>query len=221
MNLLEAIEKRHSVRSYLDRPLDDEAAEQLNRVISECNQESGMHIQLVRNDPSAFQSGLAKYGSFRNVSDYIALIGRKGKDLEEKAGYYGEKIVLAAQQAGLNTCWTALTYKKNPDAYRIDEGEKLVMVISVGYGENQGVPHRSKAPEKTARLQADDPDWYLRGVACALMAPTAMNQQKYYISRSGRKVSVKAGIGIHVKTDLGIVKYHFEAGAGKENFEWA
>ena len=138
MNLIEAIEQRHSVRSYLLQPLDDETAEQLNEVIRECNEEGGLHIQLVRNDPSAFSSGLAKYGQFSNVTDYIALIGKKSSDLEEKAGYYGEKIVLAAQRLGLNTCWVALTFRKNPDAYTVSAGEKLVMVIAVGHGAVQG-----------------------------------------------------------------------------------
>ena len=186
MNLIEAIEQRHSVRSYLLQPLDDETAEQLNEVIRECNEEGGLHIQLVRNDPAAFSSGLAKYGQFSNVTDYIALIGKKSSDLEEKAGYYGEKIVLAAQQLGLNTCWVALTFRKNPDAYTVSAGEKLVMVIAVGHG----------------------------------AVPTAMNQQKFRISRKGNTVSIRSGLGIHTKTDTGIVRYHFETGAGKENFEW-
>ena len=220
MDLIEAIDQQHSVRSYLVQPLDDETAEQLNEVIRECNEEGGLHIQLVRNDPSAFSSGLAKYGQFSNVTDYIALIGKKSSDLEEKAGYYGEKIVLAAQRLGLNTCWVALTFRKNPDAYTVSAGEKLVMVIAVGHGAVQGVPHKSKEAEKLAELKADDPEWYLRGIACALKAPTAMNQQKFRISRKGNTVSIRSGLGIHTKTDTGIVRYHFEIGAGKENFEW-
>ena len=34
------------------------------------------------------------------------------------------------------------------------------------------------------------------------------------------KVEIQTGYGPFVKTDKGIVKYHFEIGAGKENFEW-
>ena len=58
-------------------------------------------------------------------------------------------------------------------------------------------------------------------VACALLAPTAINQQKFKFSlHDGNKVSVKAGLGFYSKVDLGIVKYHFEIGAGVKNFEW-
>ena len=43
------------------------------------------------------------YTSFSGVKNYIALIGKKSPNLEEACGYYGEKIVLRAQQLGLNT----------------------------------------------------------------------------------------------------------------------
>ena len=52
------------------------------------------------------------------------------------------------------------------------------------------------------------------------MAPTAINQQKFYIEKTGDEVEITAGLGFYAKVDLGIVKYHFETGAGKENFKW-
>lgn len=50
------------------------------------------------------------------------------------------------------------------------QGKKIVSIIAVGHGKNQGVPHKS---------------------------------------------GPMSGI------DKGIIKHHFELGAGKENFEWA
>ena len=64
------------------------------------------------------------------------------------------------------------------------------------------------------------PDWFKSGVEAELLAPTAMNQQKFLFSFDGNRVSAKAGMGFYTKVDLGIVKYHFEVGAGTENFEW-
>jgi hypothetical protein len=49
---------------------------------------------------------------FTGVQNYIALIGKKSSSLEEQAGYYGEQLVLTAQQLGLNTCWVAMTVSK-------------------------------------------------------------------------------------------------------------
>jgi hypothetical protein len=48
----------------------------------------------------------------------------------------------------------------------------------------------------------------------AMMAPTAMNQQKFLISLDGEEPVITAGRGPMAKIDLGIVKYNFEAASG-------
>lgn len=221
MEIMEVMKQRHSVRQYQNKPIDAAVLSALKAEIDAVNVESGLHIQLVTNEPKAFDGFMAHYGKFSGVTNYIALVGKKGKDLEEKCGYYGEKIVLKAQELGLNTCWVAMTYSKIPDAFKVDKGEKLTVVISLGYGNTQGVAHKSKAPEAVSNIGADTPDWFKNGVNAALLAPTAMNQQKFYLTYANGKVSVKAGMGFYTKLDLGIVKYHFELGAGRENFNWA
>lgn len=221
MDLMQAIRERHSVRQYTDTPLTPEEIAALQAEIDHCNAEGGLHFQLVTNEPKAFDSRMAHYGKFSGVSSYFALIGPKGPDLDEKCGYYGERLVLAAQMLGLNTCWVAMTYKRIPDVFTVDPGEKLVIVISVGHGQTQGNPHRSKAFPAAVTGSANLPAWFIAGVECALLAPTATNQQKFQFGLKDGKVMVKTGLGPCIKVDLGIVKYHFEVGAGKENFEWA
>lgn len=221
MELLEAIKERHSVRQYQNKPLGEDIISELQKEVDECNQESGLHIQLVTNEPKAFDGFMAHYGKFSGVTNYFALIGKKGADLEEKCGYYGERLVLKAQQMGLNTCWVALTYSKIKSAFVIDSGEKLCIVIALGYGENQGVPHKSKTFNAVAKTEGEIPVWFRDGVDAALLAPTAMNQQKFMLTLSGDQVNAKAGMGFYSKIDLGIVKYHFEIAAGKDNFTWA
>ena len=71
------------------------------------------------------------------------------------------------------------------------------------------------------KVESNPPTWFLQGIDAALLAPTAINQQKFTFSLQGNTVSAKAGIGFYSKIDLGIAKYHFEVGAGKENFRWA
>lgn len=220
MELMEAMEKRHSVRSYEQRPLEGTILEELEAEIARCNRESGLHIQLVTGEPKAFDCFMAHYGKFSGVTSYIALVGKKGKTLDETCGYYGERLALKAQQLGLNTCWVAMSYKKIPGAFRIDRGEKLTVVLALGYGKTQGVPHTSKAPEAVSDLDGQSPEWFRVGVEAALLAPTAMNQQKFTLTREAEQVSTKSGTGFYTKLDLGIVKYHFELGAGKENFTW-
>ena len=223
MNYQQLMSNRHSVRQYLDKPLDAAVLARLEQETEVCNRESGLHIQLIVNEPKAFSGLMAHYGRFSGVSSYFALVGRKGPDLDEKCGYYGERLVLTAQALGLNTCWVALTYSKVKTAFTVGDGEKLVAVIALGYGETQGTAHRSKAfSDVSATPEQDTPDWYRNGIQAALLAPTAMNQQKFRFSLSdGNRVSAQPGTGFYTKMDLGIVKYHFELGAGREQFRWA
>lgn len=220
MTMMEAMRARHSVRSYVDRPLEADTVNILEEEISICNREGNLHIQLVKDEPEAFGGFMARYGKFSGVKNYIALAGPKGPDLEEKCGYYGERLVLLAQSLGLNSCWVAMSYDRGKAACKLGAGEKLCIVIALGYGATQGVPHKSKAVEQVMAAKGEVPEWFRAGVEAALLAPTAMNQQKFKFALEDGTVAVSAGMGFYSKIDLGIVKYHFELGAGRENFRW-
>ena len=144
MTIQEAIEARHSIRAYKDQPLADEVVRRLEEEIAVVNQKGNLHVQLIRNEPKAFQGTMAKYGKFRNANNYIVMAGKKAEDLDERVGYYGEHLVLLAQTLGLNTCWVGLSYSKVPGTYVLDEGEKIACYIAIGYGETQGVGHKIK-----------------------------------------------------------------------------
>ena len=163
MELKDAIRNRHSVRKYKDQPIDEATADALKKTIERCNEESGLNIQLVLDEPKAFANKLVTYGQFSGVRNYLVMAGPKGTEWEEKIGYYGEKIVIFAQTIDLNTCWVAL------------------------------------------------------------LAPTAVNQQKFkFILHPDNRVEAKAFSSLwgYTHVDLGIAKYNFELAAGKENFEW-
>lgn len=220
MEIMEAIKARHSVRSYTDKKIEGEVLDSLRQTIAECNKASGLNIQLCVNEPTAFTGMMARYGKFNNVKNYIALVGKKGDILEEQCGYFGEKIVLNAQQLGLNNCWVAMTFSKgkSKNVIKIKPGEKLLMVIAIGYGDNCGVPHKAKSIEELSKVNGAMPDWFRSGMQAAQLAPTAMNQQKFVFSLSGNAVDASAGSGFYTKVDLGIAKYHFEVGAGDYRF---
>ena len=228
MTLQEAIQARHSVRAYTGRPLTDEDAQALQVKIEELNRMGQLHIQLIRNEPKAFLGPFARYGKFRNVTDYLVMAGVKADDLDERIGYYGEQLVLFAQTIGLNTCWVGLSYTKIPDTYVLNEGEVIQAYISIGYGETQGVSHKIKRIDQVSNVSDSTPEWFRRGVEAALLAPTAINQQKFSFEYVGStdglpQVRAKKGFSLvgYTHMDLGIAKYHFEIGAGKDNFNWA
>lgn len=221
MDYLELAKRRHSVRSFLDKEIEGTTKIELEMFIAECNKEGNLSIHFFTNEPNAFNTFLAHYGKFTNVKNYIVLIGKKSDDLEERCGYYGQKIVMKAQELGLNTCFVALTYGKKKVPYELKSNEKIVCSIAIGYGQTQGVEHKTKNFEQVSITKDNYPDWYRKGVEFALLAPTAMNQQKFTFELvEGNKVKVKPGAGFYTKVDLGIVKYNFELGADKENFEW-
>ena len=219
MDIMELMRGRHSVRQYLDRPIPPDIREQLNAYARRLNREGGLNIQILYDEPECFNSRMAHYGKFENARNYIAMVGEKHPDLDERCGYYGEMLVLKAQALGLNTCWVALTHGRSRAV--VAEGEKEVIIISLGYGKTPGSARRSKAASEVSNVADDSPAWFRNGIEAALLAPTAVNQQKFRFERHGNEVSARAGlIGTCLKVDLGIVKCHFELGAGKENFTW-
>lgn len=218
MNTIELMKQRHSVRWFTDETIEEETIKELNKEIQLCNEEGNLHIQLITNEPEAFQAGKPSYGQFKGCRNYLALVGPKDKD--EQIGYYGERIVLKAYELGLSGCWVALTYKKGKAVFDIADGEKLYLVVALGYGQNKGTEHKIKVISDVSDYKDGDPDWYRNGIEAALLAPTAMNQQKFHFERNGDKVKAKAGLGFYTKIDLGIAKYHFELGSGKGKDIW-
>ena len=229
MTLTEAIKARHSVRRYKDEPIPAEVLTILADKVRAINQEAGLHVQLVTDEPKSF-SGLMAYGSFSGVKNYFVMAGKKGEDLDEKIGYYGEQLVLLAQTLGLNTCWAGLSYSKISGTYELADGEKIGCYIALGYGQSQGKEHKVKPVKEISNASDLTPNWFKNGVEAAQLAPTAVNQQKFRLEYLGLqdgcplpRVLAKPLFSMvgYSKMDLGIVKYHFEIGAGKENFAWA
>ena len=210
MEILEIMQQRHSVRQYTDRAIEPEKRTVLDALTQEINRKAGLSVQIIYDDPKCFDSFMAHYGKFAGVRNYIALIGKKAPGLDETLGYYGEELVLKAQELGLNTCWVALTHGKSKAA--VGRGEKEVCLIALGYGVTQGVEHKSRPMQELCTCGEPMPEWFRCGMNAAMLAPTAMNQQKFRFELlPDGTVKAACGSGFYTKLDLGIVKYHFEA----------
>ena len=219
MTIEEAMYNRHSVRAYMDEPIDDDAKEALQQKVDEINAESGLKITLFFDEPEAFSGKLAKYGKFKNCKNYAAIVAKNDED--EKVGYFGEKLVIFAQSIGINSCWVGLTYNKKAVNVNLGDDERLLIVIALGYGETQGSQHKNRQMKDLCTVEnAEMPNWFLSAMSAAMTAPTAVNQQKFHFTLSGDTVKAKALFGPYSRMDLGIVKYHFELGAGGKNFKW-
>lgn len=213
MTEIEAILERHSVRNYKDVKIEAEKIQKLNECIDEVNKEGNVRFVLCEEAGNTYNRLLNRAMGLGSAPSVIACIGPDDETLDERIGYYGEKIVLYAQSLGLNTCWAGTYNKKNVPA-KEQPGERLVLTIAIGYGVDGGRVRKSKTAEDVTSGKADRPDWFNRGVEMALLAPTAINQQKFEIVlNDDDSVSFVDKGGVLSMVDLGIVRYHYEVGA--------
>lgn len=219
MDIMQAMRERNSVRRYKEEPIEQEKIDAIQNCIDEIVAATGLDIRLVTDEPEAFTGAMASYGHFSGCSNYITFCSENGRG--EEIGYYGEEIVLLCQMLGLNTCWVALTFSKNKVPVKPKKGEKLQIVISVGYGVHCGRPHKNKPMEELCSAEGEMPEWFRNSMEAVMLAPTAMNQQKFHFTLvDDNKVKAKALLGPYAKMELGIAKYHFELGADGHEFEW-
>ncbi len=218
MTLTEAMQARHTVRKYTSAPLPAELISKLNDRIKENNQKHGVSIKLITGD-EAVLGPLIKLILAKGVKNYFLLAGSDTPELGERLGYSSADLMLYAQTLGLNTWWVGGTYSRKSAAEKAEDN-KVIGIVAVGYGVEQGKPHKSKAPEKVSSYEGEAPGWFREGAKAALLAPTALNKQAFFIKGHDGKVSITCDNGIFTGADLGLVKYHFELGAGIDNFEW-
>lgn len=220
MELLQAIQQRHSVHKFTNEKINDKIGQQLQEFIEQCNKESNCNFILKLNEPHSLNKKLFNYGDIENCKNYIILIEDKTCN-EEKVGYFGQKIVLKIQQLGLNSAWLSLSIFKNKKLFKLKKDEKLNLIIAFGYGAYHGIEHKSKSIEKLISVKGIMPEWFRKGMEAVVLAPSAINQQKFkFILKENNIVKAKALTAFYSKYDLGIAKYHFEIGAGIENFSW-
>ena len=215
MSGLDAIKNRHSVRNYEAKKIEADKVEKIRAKIEELNKEGNLHLQFMEDAGKTYNKLFNKVAGLGSAPSVIACVGIDDETLEQRVGYYGEKLVLFIQELGLNTCWAGTFNEKNIGA-EVGDGEKLVISIAVGYGKDKGKPHKSKSPEQVIEAKGDRPYWFNKGVDMALLAPTAINQQKFIIRlNEDESVDFVDKGGIFSQVDLGIVRCHFEIGAEK------
>lgn len=220
MTIQEAMKERHMVRKYQEKPIPTETAVQLQARLAQDNQASGLCLTLVTDNNDGL-GAMAKLIS-KNVSNYIILAGPDTPALDELLGYWGADAMLFAQTLGLNSWWVGGMFNaKGAVKHLTGTGLRVTGVIAVGYGATQGIPHKSKAAAGISSYEGAVPQWFRDGVSALLLAPTALNKQAYRVHGKGNKVTLSCDSGHFAGIDLGIGKYHFESGAGKDNFEWA
>lgn len=245
--LIDAINIRTSIRSYDPDPIDDDTARQLDMTIDAVNMLADAHIQLVRDQPAVFADANAS-GHLNNAANYLAVVGPKDDDgARERAGFYTERVVLAATLRGLGTCWVGGSWDRSKAARhcRLSAGEELYLGVVIGYPERhfdrmaksytelaamRDAHRESKTYEQFTAPMGDEaraaaPDWFKAGVQAAMKAPSAMNRQPIVFSYNPDDDTAAAMIDPNAESgqalnDLGIAKLHFQIGAGSGTWAW-
>lgn len=231
--LLEAIDKRRSVRSYINKSVDKESIEKINGIINKLNKEDSFRFELIIDSPKAFSSFRKSYGTFKGVNSYISLvINEKDPDAMEKIGYYGEQLLLEAVKMNLGTCWVFATFDKDSVITKLNSGEKLIGVITIGYhnesfsfGEKLSYSlvgaRKVKPLDYYYSSEEELPDWFLGGVSALSKAPSAINTRPVVMTfKDGITTATLGRKSKAPQTDLGIAKFHFVSGAGGGCFSW-
>lgn len=231
MDIYEAVKTRRSVRDYNSDALTDEDIDALIEEIAYINYKGNLNVQLRVDEPQTFVGGFASYGNIKGACNYIAMVGPKGKTIDERLGYYGERLVLAAQMRGISSVWLGLTYNKGKMGAIVGKGDVCPLVIAIGYSDKGGSPRKVKPLGQFAKVKgkpAEDvdglPQWFASGLEMVQLAPSAMNQQRYAFDlvdgAQGMSVRATTKRGPYTKSDLGIAKYHFEIGANRYSNDW-
>lgn len=215
MQYLEVMKQRHSVRKFTDKSLSESIVNELITQISLVNQMGDLSIELITNEPKAFGSMIRTFGRIKNCRNYLVVKGKNDDFLDWKAGLYGERIVLKAQELGLNSCWVAGGFKQVEGTFTVRTDERVVCYILLGYGENNGISHKTKSFDEVVRQVKYEsaPLWFKRGIEAALLAPTAMNKQDFVfaIDADNEEIALVISNGSKYSTlDCGIAASHFE-----------
>ena len=213
-----AMRQRHTVRKFTSEPLSAELISQLNDRVCANNERFGLAISLKVGDESALPGALKLFFA-KGVRNYFVLAGSDRPGLDEDLGYASADLMLFAQALGLNTWWIGGTFSRKNVEQAVPV-KKVIGIVAVGFGVTPGTAHKSKMAAEASSYEGPEPQWFADGVQAALLAPTALNKQCFRIAGAGNKVSISENGGAFSGADIGIVKYHFELGAGNA-FEWA
>lgn len=234
---IDAVEKRVSRRTYINKIISNDDILTIVKLIDEINKESSLNIQFIKNGKDAFNGFKASYGLIGGANSFIALVGNKKlENYKQKIGYYGEMIVLEATNLNLGTCWVGGTYDKIQCQKYINfnENEELVCIIVIGHTSKEfSIKEKVVKSVSKSKVGFDDilisnnkniDGWINEGIKSAFLAPSALNKKEIRYEIKNEKISafIKEKNHGYEEVDLGISMLHFQLGAisKKYNGNW-
>jgi nitroreductase len=208
MNLLEAIERRVSVRSYDKRPVETDLLKRLITLSQTADHLTDVapRVELVSGAEQTQIIISHVIGSYGLVLTppylLVGVMPTESDSARIDLGCVLEQVVLEATRLGLGTCWITGTYDAQSagDTVGLAQGEVAAAVIALGYPSERGWGRvHTSAVRRLARghkrkplkeivfaerwgkpWSPDDADPTLVSVLeCARLAPSAVNRQPW------------------------------------------
>lgn len=138
--LAQTVKNRKSVRTYIEKPLEDSDKEKINKYIEYLSAEehpftAKVRIKLFDVDKDINSKDLGTYGVIKGARTYLGVAVNEVPDAMEAVGYVFEKLVLYAQSIGLGTCWLGGTFNRGEfaKAMKLTENEFFPIASPIGY----------------------------------------------------------------------------------------
>ncbi len=152
-NVIQAMKKRISVRTYDGQPLSDADRGAIEALVSSVQNPFGARTRFALLSVDTAER-IGTYGFIRGAKQYIAGCVKQGGMDFEGYGYAMEHIVLSATAMSLGTCWLGI-FKRGPFGEAMKpEGEVMPAVAAVGYAaEKRSLMDRMVASGAGARTR--------------------------------------------------------------------
>ncbi|MDY0235765.1 MAG: nitroreductase family protein [Gudongella sp.] len=207
-SIFEIIKTRKSVRSYLDKEIEED---ELKKIMRDINKFQGpfrdeVRFELIIDDKvSLNEAKLGTYGIIQGAKYYLAVIATRDKECLFELGYATERAILYLTDRNLGTCWMGGTFERANFANKVElkEGEYLPVVVPFGY-----IKDKQSIKDKMIRMSAGSDkrtDWggvffneefgkplhpndaglYKSALEAVRVAPSASNKQPWRVIKKG------------------------------------
>lgn len=237
--VMETIQKRHSVRTYENRPLLSQDREALLTCMKQLDNPFGVpvHEYIIDKELNAEGEKLGTYGVIKGASTFLGVSIPDTELAPLAAGYEFENLILFATHMGLGTVWLAATFNRDSfaSAMEIPENELFPAISPVGYpaAKRSLTETLMRSTMKSASrkewkelffqndfhtpLTKDMAGAYARPLEMVRLAPSAKNAQPWRVRKTQNayhfyadyKPGLSKGEEVIKQVDLGIALSHF------------
>ena len=137
IDVKEAIKKRISTRSFLEKSLTNDDKNKLMNFYNTLTNPFGVNVrvQYISKETGVENVQLGTYGTIKGAKDFLAITVKDEPFAMEAVGYQFENLVLYATDMGLGTVWLAATFSRKDfeNIMELSDDELFPCISPIGY----------------------------------------------------------------------------------------